>query len=88
MPQIHITDLPPVPALGADLTARQMQRIRGGTGQPIPVEPDGGIGSAPGLPFPALPQLPGFAQLPVFFGMPVPGTRERIPGPAESPIIV
>jgi hypothetical protein len=94
MPHIHITDLPPMPAFGADLTAQQMKNIRGGAGEPIPVEPDGGIGSGPNLPFPGFPQLPGLGGTPGFCGTPAPVpvlpgcyTRDRIPGPAESPVV-
>jgi hypothetical protein len=73
-----------------------MKNIRGGAGEPMPVEPDGGIGARPSLPlfgFPGIPQLPGYAGTPGFCGTPVPTpllpgyTPDRTPGPAESPII-
>jgi hypothetical protein len=93
MPPFHITDLAPMPACGADLTVHQMKNIRGGAGEPMPVEPDGGIGAGPSLPFPGFPHIPGLGGTPGFCGTPVPGPlmpgfgRDRIPGPAESPII-
>lgn len=93
MPPIHISDLPPIPAFSADLAIDRMKRIRGGTGEPMPVDAGGGIGAGPSLPWPGFPQLPGFAGTPGFCGTPAPGPLlpcdlpGRIPGPAECPVI-
>jgi hypothetical protein len=92
MSPIHITDLPALPACGGSmLTAQQMNNIRGGAGNAMPVEADGGTGAGPSLPWPGFPQLPAYAGMPGFPPVTVPlmpgYTPDRTPGPAESPIV-